>query len=125
MYSVAVRRSFIAQHYLIGGDWGPENEIHSHHYQLELQLDGTRLDEHNYLVDIVAIEASLDRLVGSYRDRLLNDLPEFQGVNPSIELFSRLLCTTLDREILAPNIQRVIVRLWENDVAWAAYQVER
>ncbi len=30
MYSVSVRRNFIAQHYLIGGDWGPENELHSH-----------------------------------------------------------------------------------------------
>ncbi|HVN54665.1 MAG TPA: 6-carboxytetrahydropterin synthase [Anaerolineaceae bacterium] len=125
MYTVAVRRNFIAQHYLIGGNWGPENEKHSHHYQLELQLDGTRLDEYNYLVDIVAIEAALDRLVETYRDRMLNDLPEFQGVNPSIELFSRYLCAALDREILAPNIQRVTVRLWENETAWAAYQVER
>jgi 6-pyruvoyltetrahydropterin/6-carboxytetrahydropterin synthase len=32
MYTVAVRRDFIAQHYLIGGDWGAENELHAHHY---------------------------------------------------------------------------------------------
>jgi 6-pyruvoyltetrahydropterin/6-carboxytetrahydropterin synthase len=31
MYVVAVKREFDAQHFLIGGDWGPENEIHSHH----------------------------------------------------------------------------------------------
>jgi 6-pyruvoyltetrahydropterin/6-carboxytetrahydropterin synthase len=32
MYTVAVRRDFIAQHYRIGGDWGAENELHAHHY---------------------------------------------------------------------------------------------
>ena len=35
MYSVAVKREFVAQHFLIGGDWGAENDWHSHHYQVE------------------------------------------------------------------------------------------
>ena len=38
MYTTAVQRSFIAQHFLIGGDWGRENQPHSHHYVVELQL---------------------------------------------------------------------------------------
>ena len=84
MYSVTVRTDFIAQHYLIGGDWGPENERNSHHYVLELQLDGTQLDQHGYLVDIVQVEAELRDLRAHYTDRLLNDLPEFAGLNPSI-----------------------------------------
>ncbi len=125
MYSVAVRREFVAQHYLIGGDWGAENQKHSHHYRLELQLDGANLDEHNYLVDIVAIEAALDRQVQTYRDRTLNDLPGFAGQNPSLERFSRCLCEALSSEIQAANISRVTVRLWESETAWAGYQVDR
>ena len=38
MYTLGVRRDFIARHFLIGGDWGPENFSNSHHYVLELQL---------------------------------------------------------------------------------------
>ena len=68
MYTVAVKRDFIAQHYLIGGDWGPENDLHSHHYVLELQLEGTDLDQHGYLVDIVEIEANLEALIAKFRD---------------------------------------------------------
>ncbi|MBT7783576.1 MAG: 6-carboxytetrahydropterin synthase, partial [Anaerolineae bacterium] len=56
MYTVAVKRKFVAQHFLIGGDWGAENFLHSHHYQVELQLEGATLDKHGYLVDIVDIE---------------------------------------------------------------------
>jgi 6-pyruvoyltetrahydropterin/6-carboxytetrahydropterin synthase len=125
MYTVAVKCDFIAQHYLIGGDWGPENDLHSHHYQLELQLQGNSLDQHGYLVDIVEIERLLDEQVTRYRDRILNDQLEFAGLNPSIEHFSRILCQALSAQIQAPNIQVVKVKLWENDIAWAAYRLER
>lgn len=122
-YTLAVRRDFIAQHYLIGGDWGAENELHSHHYTLEVQLSGSQLDEHGYLVDIVEVEAQLDALVDEYRDRTLNDLPAFQGLNPSIEHFARILCHALAGRIRADTLSAIRVRLWENEIAWTAYEM--
>ena len=125
MYTLAVRRDFIARHALIGGDWGAENQPHSHHYLLELQLEGERLDVHGYLVDILDVERALADLVGRYQDGLLNDFPEFAGLNPSLEHFCRLLCTSLNEQIRAENISCVRVVLWENDLAWAAFRIER
>ncbi|NOK58927.1 MAG: 6-carboxytetrahydropterin synthase [Chloroflexi bacterium AL-W] len=125
MYTLAVKRNFIAQHFLIGGDWGAENELHSHHYAIELQLEGTSLDQHGYLVDIVHVEEELNSIVAYYRDRTLNDTPEFEGLNPSIEHFSRILCTTLSARIDAPNIDTLMVIVWENDIAWASYRLSR
>jgi len=123
MYSVAVKRNFIAQHYLIGGDWGAENQKHSHHYQLELQLSGRELDRHGYMVDIVDIEAHLDAVVDFYRDRTLNDLPGFADLNPSIERFAQILCQELSNRIKAANVLKIQVKLWENQIAWAAYEI--
>jgi 6-pyruvoyltetrahydropterin/6-carboxytetrahydropterin synthase len=123
MHTVAVKRDFIAQHYLIGGDWGAENVLHSHHYQIEVQLQGAELDQHGYLVDIIAIEGALEALVASYRDRTLNELPEFAGLNPSIEHFARILCQALASQIQAQNILTVSVKLWENEIAWAGYSI--
>ena len=125
MYTVAVQRDFVAQHFLIGGDWGAENHPHSHHYRIELELHGESLDVHGYLVDIVEIEAMLDALASRYRDQTLNELSEFTGLNPSIEHFSRILCQTLSAHIQAENIRAVTVRLWENEIAWASYRQER
>jgi len=48
-----------------------------------------------YLVDIVKIENKLNALVDYYRDKLLNDLPEFTSV-----------------------------RLWESKTCWAAWRQE-
>ena len=125
MYTTAVKRDFVAQHFLIGGDWGKENFLHSHHYTVELQLEGSTLDRHGYLVDIVDIESNLDSLVDLYRDKTLNDLPEFTGLNPSIEHFARILCEQLSGRIAAPNISSTTVKVWESGIAWTAFRMER
>jgi 6-pyruvoyltetrahydropterin/6-carboxytetrahydropterin synthase len=123
-YTLAVKRDFVARHYLVGGDWGAENELHSHHYQVEVQLEGKMLDAHGYLVDIVALEAHLEELMAYYRDQTLNALPEFAGINPSIEHFARLLGQEFLSRMKEP-LSAVTVKIWENDIAWAAYREER
>ena len=124
MYVVAVRRDFVAQHYLVGGDWGSENEWHSHHYQVELQLEGPELDRHGYLVDIVDIESSLESLVTAYRDKTLNDLPPFQGLNPSIEHLARIWANALAQAVDTSRLTALTIKIWENDIAWASYRVD-
>ena len=125
MYTLAVRREFIARHFLIGGDWGAENFPNSHHYILELQLSGNDLDQHGYLVDIMDVEKHLDEVVGYYKEKMLNDKPEFAGLNPSLEHFARILATSLNERIKVKNLTALKVVLWEHQNAWAAYSVER
>lgn len=122
MYTLAVQRDFVAQHFLVGGDWGAENEWHSHHYVVELQLEGKTLDQHNYLVDIVDVENTFADVVNYYKDKTLNELPEFADTNPSIELFAQIVCNTFAVRITAPNLTAMRVKIWENDIAWASYQ---
>jgi 6-pyruvoyltetrahydropterin/6-carboxytetrahydropterin synthase len=125
MYTLSVTRDFIAQHFLTGGDWGPENNLHSHHYKMEAQLEGQNLDRHGYLVDIVDLEKHLNELVDRYRDCTLNKQPEFTGLNPSIEHFSRILSQALSAGIQASNITAITVILWENEIAWTSYRLQR
>ncbi|MHA7878602.1 MAG: 6-pyruvoyl trahydropterin synthase family protein [Saccharospirillum sp.] len=122
MYQVAVSRDFIANHFLIGGDWGDENHPHAHHYVLEVQIESDTLNQHGYLVDIVEIEAALDSIVGYFRDSMLNDTPEFAGLNPSLEHFSRILNEKLSAAITLPKPSTLIVKLWENEHCWASFR---
>jgi len=124
MYTLAVRRDFIARHFLIGGDWGDENAPNSHHYVLELHLYGHTLNQHGYLCDIVDVEQHLEELVAYYREQMLNDMPEFSGLNPSIEHFARILAIKLNASIKAPNITVLEVVLWENENSWAAFKLD-
>ena len=55
-----------------------------------------------FWVDIVDLEAHRDELVAYYRDQTLNQLPEFAGLNPSIEHFARILCQELFSRLKDP-----------------------
>jgi 6-pyruvoyltetrahydropterin/6-carboxytetrahydropterin synthase len=120
-YELTVTREFIAQHYLTVPNPGPEGEVHSHHFTVELRFAGPELGEYGYLVDIDAVDALLDDLEDRYRDALLNDLPEFEGLNPSIEHFSRLFGDRVADALSNPTPTGLTVRIWEDDVSWASH----
>lgn len=124
MYELMVRRDFVAQHYLTVPNCGPENEWHSHHFDLEVILAGSELTDQGYLVDIVAVEDQIDALIERYEDSTLNDLPEFEGLNPSVEHFTRIIAHSLEDGFDAPNVDTLTVRIWEDDQAWASYTLQ-
>jgi len=119
LYTVGVIRDFVAQHYLVGGDWGKENSLHSHHYRLEAIFEGERLDRHGYLLDIAEVKRHLEALVERFADHTLNDLPEFAGLNPGLEPFARILAESLAARLDLGALRALTVKLWENEEAFA------
>jgi 6-pyruvoyltetrahydropterin/6-carboxytetrahydropterin synthase len=122
MYTLCLQKSFTARHYLIGGDWGMENQPHSHPYRVEVHLSGNDLDAHGYLVDLAEIEPLLDACVEYYQGRLLNELSEFHEANPSIEHLANRFCERFLQRLGGHRFSVVEVRIWENEVAWASYR---
>jgi 6-pyruvoyltetrahydropterin/6-carboxytetrahydropterin synthase len=121
-YELRVEQDFIAQHFLTVPNPGPEGDVHSHHFTAEVRFAGPTLNEYGYLVDIDTVTAILDRLENRYRDTLLNDLSEFEGLNPSIEHFARIFGDRIAADLTDPVPTRLTVRLWEDDVAWASHE---
>jgi 6-pyruvoyltetrahydropterin/6-carboxytetrahydropterin synthase len=121
-FELTVTREFVAQHFLTVPDPGPEGTPHSHRYRVEVRFGGPELNEYGYLVDIDAVDATLDRLEERYRDALLNDLPEFEGLNPSVEHFARLFGDRIAEGLSASTPTHLTVRIWEDDAAWASHR---
>lgn len=121
-FTVGILRDFVAQHFLIGGDWGRENQPHSHHYRFEAIFEGPSLDRHGYLLDIAEVEPRLDGIVERYRDRMLNDLPEFAGENPSLERFARIIADRIVTDLPAGSVDAITLKLWESETAFASYR---
>lgn len=125
MYSLTLGRNFEANHYLVGGDWGEENELHSHRYRMELELAGEELNEHGFLVDLVELEQFLERSLSEFEGKTLNDHPAFSGLNPSLEHFSRVLSELIGDTLDPKRVLAITVRLWEDDTAWASFHRSR
>ena len=53
---------------------------------------------------------------------MLNDLPEFSGLNPSIEHFSRIFHHAIRDRIKADTLDAITIVLWESDIAWTSYR---
>jgi len=121
VYSTTVRADFVAQHYLTVPNPGPEGEPHSHHFELELTFRGPELNRHDYLVDIDDADAALSSLAERYRDTLLNDLPEFEGDNPSVERFARVVFERVTEAVTDDTVTELTVTVWEDDTAAASY----
>jgi 6-pyruvoyltetrahydropterin/6-carboxytetrahydropterin synthase len=122
MYSLGVRREFEARHYLVGGDWGAENTVHSHRYRMELVLEATALDRHGFLVDIVELERHLDAVVAEFQDRTLNALSVFADLNPSIERLALVMHDAFRERLAHLPLATLTVTIWEDDVAWTSYR---
>lgn len=123
-YALGVNTAFTAKHFLVGGDFGPEGELHAHDYRVEVVLEGDELDEHGFLVDIVRVKAELARLVDRYRDTILNELPELDGKNPGCEEFSRVFAESLRDGLDTEKLSNLTVKIWENPEAWAQCRLE-
>ena len=121
-YRLSLQRDFEARHYLIGGDWGVENVEHAHPYRIEWVLEGSVLDQHGYLVDLVAVEDLLEATLRVFRGHVLNEMPDFAGLNPSLENFARILATRLAAGLDGAGLSAHVVRLWESPTAWASFR---
>lgn len=121
-YELMVERDFVAQHFLTVPDPGPEGETHSHQFTAQVRFAGPTLNEYGYLIDIDHVNAILDDLEARYRDAVLNDLPEFEGLNPSVEHFARVFGDRFADELADSTPTRLRVRIWEDETAWASHE---
>ena len=121
MYHLSIKEEFVAQHFLTVPDCGPENIKHSHIYAVELILEGAKLNKYGYLVDIDDAKSSMADVIATYRDKTLNDMPAFEGLNPSIEHFSRIVANQILNTMDCTNIESISIRIWEDRYCWASY----
>ena len=122
MYSLGMRREFSARHYLVGGDWGEESIEHPHRYRMELVLEAESLDRHGFLVDIVEVADHLDAVAAHFRDKTLNTLAVFSGLNPSIERLALVLHDAFKERLAHLALDAITVTIWEDDIAWTSYR---
>ncbi len=122
MYRVSVSRTFVAQHFLTVPDPGPEGTPHSHTFTVKATVFGPELNRFEYLVDIDDLSAGMDATVERFRDQLLNDLPEFEGHNPSAERLARVFAEHLLEHITPEDATQLDISVQEDDVATVGYR---
>ena len=124
MYEVTIEKTFSAAHALleIGGKC---EDLHGHTFTVEVTVAGDALNDEGLLLDFRVLKRWTDEILDLLDHRFLNEVPFFQGINPSSENIARFVFGKMKARIAGTPllVDRVTVR--ESANAWATYREDR
>ena len=118
-YALTVKSSFSAAHRLPEYEGNCE-KLHGHNWQVEVTVESDRIDTRGMALDFRVMKAALAEVLSRLDHKYLNEVPPFDGENPSSENIARYLFGEMEANIPPPaRLSRVTV--WESEDAWAEY----
>ncbi len=118
MYEVTVIREFSAAHRV--EDYpGNCERLHGHNWKVEVTASCSHLDPLGMVVDFRKLKEATDKAIAPLDHAYLNDVPPFDGINPTAENIARYLLDGISREIPVSR-----VRVFESETSIATYSRE-
>jgi len=118
-YALTVRSSFSAAHRLLEYEGNCER-LHGHNWQVEVTVESEVLDSRGMALDFRAMKAALNGILSRLDHKYLNEVPPFDGRNPSSENIARHIFEEMERAV-PPPVRLARVAVWESEDAWAEY----
>lgn len=125
MYAVTVSDHVMVAHSLPRPVFGPAQKLHGATYVVEATLRCAELDADEIVVDIAALRAALDEILGQLRYRNLDDHPAFAGRLTSTEALARWVGDMLAAAPVSARVGVVEIVLRESPAAWVTYIRDR
>src|ERR671911_45354 len=113
MFQVGTAIEFPAQHVMPGVE-GPEGELHSHDYRLEVVVERPELDDRGMVCDLDVLEAALHGIDSIVRDKNLEVIRPAEAEAVTVEVFARWAHDFLADAIGDAGAETLSVRVWEN-----------
>lgn len=96
-YILSVKEKFDAAHYL--RDYpGKCSELHGHTWEVEVAVEGERLDGLGMLIDLKILKEFLKDVINLLDHKLLNDLSFFDP-NPTVEVIGRWIFERIEERL--------------------------
>lgn len=121
MYTIFKDFSFAAAHFIRGHTGGCEN-LHGHNYRVRVLVEARDLDELGMVVDFSELRAALEKVVGPFDHRVINDILPFDERNTTAELLSEYVYQEMSRRLNDGRVRVCRVEVWENDTSCARYE---
>jgi 6-pyruvoyltetrahydropterin/6-carboxytetrahydropterin synthase len=120
MFRVGTAIEFPAQH-VMPGVAGPEGELHSHDYRLDVVVERDQLDARGMVCDLDVLEAALQGIDATVRDRNLEIIQPADAEAVTVEVFAKWAFDYLAERVRPSGAQSMTVRVWENDDSFGGY----
>jgi 6-pyruvoyltetrahydropterin/6-carboxytetrahydropterin synthase len=120
MYLVGTAIEVRAFHIMPGME-GPEGELHSHDYRVEVVVERDELDDKGMVCDLDVLDAALADVADTVRDENLEKIRPEEAEAVTVEVFARWAHGALAPAVAKGGGQRLTVRVWESPVAYGGY----
>jgi 6-pyruvoyltetrahydropterin/6-carboxytetrahydropterin synthase len=120
MFSVGTAIEFTAQHIRPGVE-GPEGELHTHDYRLDVVVERAQLDDRGMVCDLDVLEAALKDVDEIVRGKNLEVIRPADAEAVTVEVFARWAHDFLAAAIRHTGAEALSVRVWENSMSFGGY----
>ena len=120
MFQVGTAIEFPAQHVMPGVE-GPEGQLHEHQYRLEVLVERERLDERGMVCDLDVLDAVLQHIDDTVRDKNLEVIKPPAAEAVTVEVFAEWAHRTLAAELRGTGAETLAVRVYENADAFGGF----
>jgi len=93
MFEITVERIFCAGHAIRLN--GAMELPHGHNWHVTVSVGADRLDDEDLVCDFHLLETALDTTLDPFRNRMINDVPPFDQVNPTAEALTRHIAASI------------------------------
>jgi 6-pyruvoyltetrahydropterin/6-carboxytetrahydropterin synthase len=119
MYEVGTNEQVMAWHVMPGME-GPEGELHSHDYRIDVVVTRDELDDQGMVCDLDVLRAALGDAAGHVRDRNLEIIQPDGADAVTVEIFAQWVHDRV-RGALRGTGGTLQVRVWETPEAFGGY----
>lgn len=113
MFEVGTAAEFTAYHVMPDME-GPEGELHSHDYRLEVVVRRPELDERGMVVDLDVLTGAVEKTVGTVRDQDLESIRPPDAAAVTVEVLARWAHEEIGGLIATEGAEELSVRVYEN-----------
>lgn len=100
---------------------GPEGELHSHDYRLDVLVEREQLDDRGMVCDLDVLDAALQRIDAIVRDQNLEVIRPDDAAAVTVEVFAKWAYDFLAERVAPSGAEALSVRVWENEYAFGGY----
>ena len=118
-YELLIQEWFSAAHNLREYEGNCE-KLHGHNWRVDVRLEGDRLDNQGMVLDFKEGKRILAEALEPCDHAYLNEVPPFDGLNPSSENLARVIAEAVAKR-LPEGVHVAGVTTWESDCCAASY----
>jgi 6-pyruvoyltetrahydropterin/6-carboxytetrahydropterin synthase len=121
MYEVGTAAEVRAWHVMPGAP-GPEGQLHTHDYRLELVVESSELRGQGWVCDLDVLNAALGGVVARVAGQDLEIIRPTGADAVTVEIFARWLYDELSAAVRDAGGEILGVRVWESPTAFGGFR---